>query len=139
MRQSVDMACSRFARLTSATSSPSVTPATMSATASPKRARISSTVTGVSSTVSCSSPATMVSQSMRRSASMHAVAIGWVMNGSPLLRTCPACASAANRSASLIVRSSDRRYDVARCRLRTCLGGVAPGELWSLRGRDDAV
>ena len=57
-----------------------VTPSTSSATVSPKRSRTSSRVTGVSSTVSCSSAAQMGSASMRRSfARMNATSTGWLM------------------------------------------------------------
>jgi hypothetical protein len=55
----------------------------MRRTAAPKPASISSKVTGVSSTVSCSRPAMIASPSSCISASSSATATGCVMYGSP--------------------------------------------------------
>jgi len=53
--------------------------------------RSSVSVYGVSSTVSCSSAAQMVSVFMPSSAKIVATASGWVMYGSPLSRFCSRC------------------------------------------------
>ena len=56
-----------------------VTPSTIRATAGPKSRSITSVVTPVSSTASCSSAAATVWESRPRSATMPATAMGWVM------------------------------------------------------------
>ncbi len=56
-----------------------VTPSTSTATSSPKSARSSSRVYGVSSTVSCSRAATSVGSVMPTSARIVVTASGWVM------------------------------------------------------------
>ena len=68
-----------------------VTPSTSAAMSSPNSPRSSTSVYGVSSTVSCSSAAQMVSVFMPSSARMVATASGCVMYGSPLLRFCSRC------------------------------------------------
>ena len=55
-----------------------VTPSTMRATAGPKSRSMTSVVTPVSSTASCSRAAATVWASSPRSATMPATAIGWV-------------------------------------------------------------
>ena len=65
-----------------------VTPSTMCATCSPKRAEISSVVTGVSSTASCSRPAAMAVESSFISASTCATSSGCSTYGSPEARSC---------------------------------------------------
>ena len=89
-----------------------VTPSTSSATVSPKRSRTSSRVTGVSSTVSCSSAAQMGSASMRRSfARMNATSTGWLMYASPERRRWSRWHSAAKLYASsTFARPSASRY-----------------------------
>ena len=70
-----------------------VSPSTMRRTAGPKRCSMNSNVTClVSSTVSCSSPAMTVSWSIPMSPRMQATATGWVMKGSPDLRSWPSWA-----------------------------------------------
>ena len=68
-----------------------VTPSTSAATSSPNSPRSSVSVYGVSSTVSCSSAAQIVSVFMPSSARMVATASGWVMYGSPLRRFWSRC------------------------------------------------
>src|SRR4051794_3881636 len=82
-----------------------VTPSTSWATSAPKSLRSSSSVYGVSSTVSCSRAATRVGSVMPMSARIVVTASGWVMYGSPLLRTCEAW----HRSAVRYARSSSSR------------------------------
>ena len=60
-----------------------VTPSTSSATSSPNSAAISSSVVSVSSTVSCSSAATITGVSARSSAQMRATPSGCTTYGSP--------------------------------------------------------
>ncbi len=68
-----------------------VTPSTSAAISSPNWPRSSVSVYGVSSTVSCSRAAQIVSVFMPSSARMVATASGWVMYGSPLLRFWSRC------------------------------------------------
>ncbi len=72
-----------------------VTPSTSIAISSPKSSRTMSSVYSVSSTVSCSSAAAIVLDPMPRSARICATATGWLMYGSPLLRSWPECAFSA--------------------------------------------
>jgi hypothetical protein len=53
---------------------------------------ISSIVAAVSSTVSCSTAATMVASSRRRSVRIAATSSGWAKNRSPEARICVPCA-----------------------------------------------
>ena len=91
-----------------------VSPSTSARTSGPKRRSTSSNRRNVSSTVSCSSPATTVSRSIDRSASRIDTATGWLTKGSPLRRFWPACAPWATISASrTTARSSFGRYAMA--------------------------
>ena len=67
---------------------------------SPKRSRTSSSDALVSSTVSCSSAAQIVSVSRRMPAQIFATPTGCVMNSSPDLRRWSACRSQAKANAS---------------------------------------
>src|SRR3546814_487931 len=67
-----------------------VTPSTSSATVSPNSEASWARSSGVSSMVSCRIAATRVSTSTFCSASTRATETGWVMSGSPDLRSCPA-------------------------------------------------
>ena len=105
---------SRPASLTSAAWEPCleslltfVSPSTMRRTSGPNCFSIMPNVTySTSSTVSCSSPAMMLSESMPSRARITATATGCVMYGSPLLRFTPACASRANTYAFSIPSTS---------------------------------
>ena len=83
-----------------------VTPSTSARTWGLKACSTSSAVTFVSSTVSWSSAAQMVSASMRKSARMMPTSMGWMMNGSPDLRHWPAWAVRANSKARASIASS---------------------------------
>ncbi len=83
-----------------------VTPSTSSAISSPNSRRSSSRVYAVSSMVSCSSAAQIVSWFMPSSARIVATASGWVMYGSPLLRSVPECCAAATSYACSTIRTS---------------------------------
>ena len=86
-----------------------VTPSTRNATGSPNSLRISSRVRLVSSTVSCNTPAIIVSSSMPHSSRIFFTAKGCTMYGSPVLRNCPSWAflaistAFATRSESLLI------------------------------------
>src|SRR5712692_4728111 len=83
-----------------------VTPSTSSAISSPNSRCSSARVYGVSSMVSCSSAAQSVSVFMPSSARIVATASGWVMYGSPLLRSWPECCPAAISYACSTSRTS---------------------------------
>ena len=113
-RMSLDMA-TNILRMVAACSSVSdstsmrvilVTPSTSARTCGLKVRSTSSAVAFVSSTVSWSSAAVMVSASMRRSARMMPTSMGWMMKGSPDLRHWPAWASRANSKARRSMASS---------------------------------
>ena len=72
-----------------------VTPLTRKATSLPKVSSISLRVRLVSSTVSCKIPAMMVSSSIFHSSRIFMTASGWIIYGSPVLRSCPSCALVA--------------------------------------------
>ena len=67
-----------------------VTPSMSEATSSPKSAAMASRVVGVSSTVSWSSAACSVAESIPYPARMPVTISGWTMYGSPVARFCPA-------------------------------------------------
>ena len=84
-----------------------VSPSTITRTLALKRSSICSKVTAsVSSTVSCSSPATIESTSILSSARMHATATGCMMYGSPDLRNCVLCAWKASTSPRAVASTS---------------------------------
>src|SRR5215469_1659104 len=111
-RMSRDMATIILRTVSAAAASPYltlsslVTPSTRAATSSPNSRRSSTSVYAVSSTVSCSSAAQMVSWFMPSSARIVATASGWVMYGSPLRRFWPACQCAATSYARSMSRMS---------------------------------
>ncbi len=82
-------ACS-CSRLRNVIDSSLVSPSTIRATSGPNSSSSSSTVTSVSSTVSCSRAAWSVVVSSPRSARTRATDSGCSMNGSPDSRVCPA-------------------------------------------------
>ena len=111
---SLDMARNIFLRFSAWRSSlflnfrePSlVTPSTRSPTSSPKSSISCFSVYSVSSTTSCKSPATIVSSSMPRSASISATAMGCIRYGSPDFLSCPLCISSATSYALPIISIS---------------------------------
>ena len=86
--------CSRVSK---ASFSSLVSPSTRSATGAPKRSTSSVLLTPQSSMASCISAAIKACASSFHSAHCAATAIGWVMYGSPFLRSWPKWASSAKR------------------------------------------